>query len=241
MTHDRLRITRLNMLSTGEADSPCLEPSLGAADAFRGTPRFLGQVVNGGSMPGATDRVFLVNPVRVYGTEAEGVPPVLAVDSARRIPVVVIGALAPLTGDLLLALAVGGRWVAKVGGAASLPCSPCAIPNRNLTLSWTNALIGPGSTTLAFNPPSQWTSVCTNQIAFQLSCLGGSIQLAVTYFLSGNCPAGQSQSCVSPGSGPFAISLASFSCSPFLLQYTVTGAGCPVLWSDGYTAFTITE
>ena len=219
-----------------------LEHRIEVANTSRGTPRFVGQVQSGGAMPTATDRVFLVNPVQLSGTEAEGAPAVLVADGRRIIPVVAIGQTAPKVGDLLLALSVGGRWVAEAGGGgATLPCSPCAIPQKNLTLSWTNNLLGPGSGTLVFTPPGQWRSTCINQMLFELACAGAMVQLSVTYFPSGACPSGQSQSCTSLGSAPFALTLASFSCSPFLLHFTVNSAGCPALWSNGYTALTITE
>ena len=213
-----------------------------AARTFRGTPRFVGKVTSGGAMPSVTDRVFLVNPVQFDGTEAEGSAAVLVAAGSRTIPVVVIGQTAPEVGDLLLALSVGGRWVAEAGGGGvALPCSPCMIPKKNLTLSWTNNLLGPGSCTLVFSPPGQWTSSCVNQMLFQLSCPGSMVQLSVTYFVSGGCPSGQSESCTSLGSAPSSLTLASFSCNPFLLQFTVNNTGCPALWSNGYSGFAVTE
>jgi hypothetical protein len=241
MIHNRSRSLRLLVNETFGHYPQVLSAAARAGDAARGNPRFIGQVVDGGSMPRATGRVFLVNPVTLSGLENEAAPTVLSVDGTRKIPVVVIGARPPAAGDLLLALALGGRWVAEVGGTATLPCSPCPIPSKDLTLSWANNLIGTGSTKLTFIPPSQWTSACANQLLFQLTCAGNVVQLTVTYYISGVCPGGQGQSCTSPGSNPLAITLDSFSCSPFLLDYSVNSAGCPVLWSDGYTAFTITE
>jgi hypothetical protein len=237
------RILRLRMDDAREFHGPGLEPAGDAASTARGTPRFLGQVVSGGAIPTASDRVFLVNPVALYGAEAEGAPAVLVADGSRTIPVVVIGQTAPGVGDLLLALSVGGRWVAEVGGASApgLSCAPCAIPRKNLTLSWTNNLFGSGSGTLVFTPPGEWSSACINQLLFQLSCPGSMVQLSVTYFLSGVCPSGQSQSCTSTGYAPFSITLASFSCSPFLMRFTVQSADCPALWGNGYSSFTITE
>jgi hypothetical protein len=209
----------------------------------RGTPRFLGQVTSRGSIPNQTERIFLFSPVRLSGSEIEGAVATMEVDQSRTIPVVVIGGAPPRIGDLLVAVAAGGRWVAEAGGSgtSSLTCSPCAIPKRSLTLSWSNGLIGPGSTQLVFTPPGQWNSACTNQLLYALSCYGSLINLTVTYFLSGSCPTGQSQQCVSPGSDPFALYLDSYTCNPFYLHYTVTGAGCPVLWSNGYSSFAITE
>ena len=96
---------------------------------------------------------------------------------------------------------MGGR--VRSGSSPVLSCSPCSIPRKNLTLSWTNILIGDGSTPLVFVPPGQWNSACTNQLLFSLACPGSSVTLSVTYFLSGSCPTGQSQSCVSPGYDPF--------------------------------------
>ena len=132
---------------------------------------------------------------------------------------VVIGGTPPQAGDLLVALAVGGRWVAESRAGASSPvlsCSPCNIPKKNLTLSWTNSLIGAGSTPLVYVPPGQWNSACTNQLLFSLACPGSWITLSVTYFLSGYCPTGQSQSCVSPGYDPFTLSLDSIHVQPVL-------------------------
>ena len=63
----------------------------------------------------------------------------------------------------------------------------------------------------------------------------------MTCFLSGSYPAGQSQSCIGPGHDPFALPLATYNCSPFFLQYSVSGTSCPVLGSNGYSSFTITE
>jgi hypothetical protein len=218
--------------------------SLATTQAPRGTPRLLGQVVGGGGMPTGTDLVYLMNPVRLDGGDAEGTTASLTVDGSRNIPVVVIGGTPPQAGDLLVALAVGGRWVAESRAGSSPPvlnCMPCNIPKKNLTLSWSNVMIGDGATPLVFVAPGQWNSACTNELLFSLTCPGSSLTLSVTYFLSGYCPTGQSQSCLSPGYDPFTLSLESSSCSPFYLHYTVTGAGCPVLWSNGYASFSITE
>jgi hypothetical protein len=193
-------------------------------------------------MPSGVDQVYLMNPVRLDGADVEGGSASTAVDGTRTIPVVIIGGAPPQAGQLLVALSVGGRWVAESGGAStSLACSPCAIPTHDLTLSWTNVLIGSGSTPLVYSPPGQWNSPCTNQMLFSLSCPGSNSAFSVTYFLSGSCPTGQGQSCTSPGSGPLALLLDSATCSPFYLHYTVTAASCPVLYTSGYTSLVITE
>jgi hypothetical protein len=152
----------------------------------------LGQVVNNGAMPTTTEKVFLVNPVRLDGSESEGSTASVLVDPTRTIPVVLVGHTPPVAGDLILAHASGGRWVAERGApAASLSCSPCPIPKRNLTVSWSNYVLGSGSAPLVYSPPGQWNSGCVNQLLFSLSCSGSLILFTATYFLSGSCPGGQ--------------------------------------------------
>jgi hypothetical protein len=193
-------------------------------------------------MPGSTERVFLVSPVRLDGGASEGESASLLVDGSRSVPVVVIGRTPPVAGDLLLAISTGGRWVADRGlSVSALSCSPCPIPKKNLTVSWTNNVIGTGSAPLVFSPPGQWNSSCVHELLYSLSCSGSLVQFSVTYFLSGSCPGGQQQSCSNTSIEPFALSLASSVCSPFYLRFSVTPASCPVLGSDGYTSFTITE
>lgn len=123
----------------------------------------------------------------------------------------------------------------------STTCSPCSIPNKNLTVSWVNPLIGNGSTTLVYTPIGQWNSTCNRELLYSLTCPGGLIQFTVTYFISGTCPTGQTQRCVNPGTNPFTFLLASYTCSPFLLQYTVSNAGCPILYGSGYMSFAVNE
>ncbi len=244
MDHDFTRLLR-DRIGPGRRPQSLLratDRARAAPRAPRGSPRLLGQVVNMGAMPTTTERVFLVNPVRLDGSESEGSTASVTIDKTRTIPVVVVGHTPPSAGDLLLAHASGGRWVADRGApVSSLSCSPCPIPRKNLTVSWTNYVIGSGSAPLVYSPPGQWNSGCVNQLLYSLGCPGSLIQFSVTYFLSGSCPGGQQQSCSSPNFAPFQLVLATFTCSPLYLRYTLTTASCPELASDGYTAFTITE
>jgi hypothetical protein len=235
-----LRLRRADGLDRGDDE---MAPRAAAAFSppSRGTPRFLGRVLDGGAMPTQTGRVFLVNPARIDGTEAEGSTASFAVDSTRSVPVVLIGGSPPSAGDLLVALAVGGRWVADGSPHAGLGCSPCPIPRRNLTVSWAGGLGGGGSTPLVYTAPGQWSSVCSNQLLYALSCPGGSVRFAVTYFVSGRCPGGQAMSCAAPGDDPPSLLLDQSSCDPFFLRYTVSPLGCPALAANGITAFSITE
>jgi len=98
--------------------------------AFPGAPRFVGQVFDAGAMPDRTDRVFLLHPVRLDGVESEGSGAGLIVDASRSIPVVVVGSRAPEAGDLLVAVSVGGRWVADRLGAPPLDWSTVENPEQ---------------------------------------------------------------------------------------------------------------
>lgn len=281
-----------------------------------GTARRLVQVYNGGMMPTSPDHFFLTHSVELDGAETEGGTGTPTADTTQTIPVDVIGSV-PLVGDLLIAYAVGGRWVAQggcsitvhvtcfsadvagatvtitsgmttvatgttdgsgnvvlgIGGAASytititaagdpgytatrafacghtynfeicgVPCMPCYIPFQNLTLSWTNVISGPGSTTLVYsgNPfaPS-WGTGCVDQQIYQLECSGGLIEFLVSYFISGSCPTGQSNFCSNLRVFPFGFVLTSYTCSPLSLTFTVA-PGCPEVEAPGYTTFTIT-
>src|SRR5689334_7411592 len=105
MQFDPTRLLRLRL------HAPLARSTRGRAAASRprGTPRFLGQVVGGAAMPGGTDQFYLMNPVRLDGPETEGAAASAAGDATRVIPVVIIGARPPQAGDLLVAMAVGGR------------------------------------------------------------------------------------------------------------------------------------
>jgi len=200
------------------------------------------QIGNGGHMPTATNAIFLGYPAFLDGAETEGGSPAYHVDGTRTVPVLVIGSRVPVAGDFLVARAVGGRWVAESGGTPpGLPCWPCQIPRKTLTVSWTNSQLGNSSAPLVYRPPGLWSTGCVNQIIMALDCLGGIIQFAVTFFVSGSCPGGQSQSCQSPGYEPFGLTLADSTCSPFHLHYQIVGAECPLLSGSGYTDFFVDQ
>ena len=129
------------------------------------------------------------------------------------------------------------------GGVGTTSCSPCNIPDEDLTVSWTNALFGPGSATMTYTTgPTAWTASCVDGgLIFKLSCVSGNILLTVTYFLSGSCPTGGSNYCgEAVGYAGGWITLASHTCSPFSLTFNVTEADCPILYSAGNTQFVIT-
>jgi hypothetical protein len=127
------------------------------------------------------------------------------------------------------------------GGGASITCSPCAIPASNLTLSYTNVIYGNGSTALVYSSIGPaWTSACSNGLLYKLLCTSGSIELRVIYFTTGACPTGTQQYCSNKRATPFALTLASYTCSPFSLLFNSSSAGCPTITNAGYTQFQVT-
>jgi hypothetical protein len=212
-----------------------------------GTVTALVQIFNGGAMPSSPDHYYLGYSVTASGTESEGGAGTTTPDTANVIVVDVLGH-APSVGDILLAYAVGDRWVAEResgsgGGGGSVSCSPCAIPAEDLTISWVNPITGNGSTTLSYasgGGSSSWDSECSLGLLYQLACNAGEIELRVFYFISGTCPDGQSAYCSNLRTAPFGLTLASYACSPFSLVFQTTLHSCPVLVNNGYESFTVT-
>lgn len=205
-----------------------------------GPPRFIGRVRDAGAIPTTNARVFLVNPVKIDGLENESAGASFTADESRSIPVVVIGSLVPKVGDLLIVHAIGGRWVSEFGGRPGLlSCGGCKVPRQDLTLTWTNILLGTRSAPMIFDGVDAWTTGCFNQILFRLTCRSDSVVFTATYFVAGSCPTGQPATCTGPGSSPIGLTLTAQSCDPLLLQYTATS--CQALSAQGYTRFTVTQ
>lgn len=95
-------------------------------------------------------------------------------------------------------------------------CSPCNLPNNNLTVSWLNTA-GNSSATLTYSATGPtWATGCnvigTDSFTVTLACVGGSDQLTVVYYPgSTTCVPGGSTStaatyatsCVDGGGGTF--------------------------------------
>lgn len=208
-----------------------------------GAERFLGRIVDGGAKPTEPGRVYLMEPVRLDGAEAEGAGATVAADASRRVPVVVIGSRAPDVGDLLTAFSVGGRWVAERPRRPDVvACGGCDVPRRDLVISWANTLSGPGMTTLVYDDAdgSEWRSACSGQLRYRLTCREGGVSFQATYYSGGPCPTGQPLSCTGPGPSPLGLTPDVAQCDPLLLRWLVTPAVCPSLASRGFTSFTVT-
>ena len=207
-----------------------------------GTPRRLVQVYNGGSMGSSADLFYLTHPAELDGSETEGGTYTQnsqrdADDPGRR-------ALARPVGrrpvDRLRGrrpVGRGARWIER-GDYAAVLAVP--IPKTNLTLSWTNLLTGPGSTTLTYDASlTKWTATCIDQQSYELLCSGGQIEFIVTFYLSGTCPTGGSNFCSNLRANPFGLTMSSYTCSPFSVTFN-TSPKCPDVEAPGYLTFTIT-
>lgn len=242
MPNDPLRTLRLRwdeLQDPGYRNGRIRSPELDSTPTPE-TPRFIGRVLNAGGIPTVQGRVFLVNPAMIEGAEVEGAGTSFTADETRSIPVVVIGSLAPKAGDLIIAYASGGRWISEFGGQpTTVSCAGCKVPRRNLTLTWTNSLLGTRSAPMVFNGLDEWATGCINQILFRLNCSSDGLVFTATYFVAGPCPSGEPVTCTSPGSSPIGLTSTAKSCDPLLLQYTTTS--CPALSAQGYTRFTVTQ
>jgi hypothetical protein len=90
------------------------------------TERLALQIYDGGNMPTSGDHYFLGHVVQFGAPEVEGGTPTQSVDLDSAIPVDVLGTNPPAVDDIVIAVGVGGRWVAEHGGSG--PCCnwPCA-------------------------------------------------------------------------------------------------------------------
>ena len=229
------------------ARAEALDDAIDRASAARpiAAARRLVQVYNGGAIPTAAGYVYLTNPVELDGAETEGGPATVNADATATLPVVVLENPA-VAGDVLVASAVGGRWVADKGkppAPSGVPCGTCTIPAANLTVSWTNPILGDGSAPLVYSSgPTTWLSACTNELLFELLCNQGQVEFRVTYYLSGSCPSGQSQYASTLRNNPYKLTRTGLVCgSSFLMTVSLSSTSCPVLWSYGYAGFTISK
>ncbi len=104
-----------------------------------GSQELTGQVVDGGDLPIQGMRYFLVNPVTGWAPVKEGDPPSPTVNTARKVPVAVLGPCVPQVGDVIVARALSpsGRWVSQHFCKTSLCVVLTQCGQVNLALSAT--------------------------------------------------------------------------------------------------------
>lgn len=209
-------------------------------------------------MPNAAGRFVTVNPVTIGGDEIEGGPASLTVDSSADVIADWLGPGAPAVGKDVLVESTANRWVAWSSGTAStcVPCDPCCIPKRNLTVTWTNGQSGGGATGLIWDGATTWASPrgSSGIFGYEFACKAGKVVFTVYRFawpdLTNPVAVYNSDDCLhlDPTS----------TCSPLVMTYRADDPGqtampqfgvpyrppvtyCPGLASYGFLTFIVTR
>ena len=126
--------------------------------------------------------------------------------------------------------------------SSGYPCGSCRIPQNDLTVHWTNPILGNGSDTLVYSGGVWKTTDCPNQLILTVSCVSNVPVFTATYFISGPCPSGQSQNCATNRSSPNQLTTTSRTCgSSFDWKISVGSSACPNLSANGFTAFEVSN
>jgi hypothetical protein len=138
-------------------------------------PCFVGRVYAIQSVPSTADAYFAVHPVSVLGTEAEGNPGALVVNSSATAFVYVIGPSAPKVGDDLVCRFIGNRWVADKSAGSSrvtiaIPGCMCASTPTVLHMVSSKPSSNDGmfqSCTIAYGPtPAELSDLAIGDYSF---------------------------------------------------------------------------
>jgi hypothetical protein len=132
--------------------------------------------------------------------------------------------------------------------ATGLACGTCTIPFNDLTLHWTNPILGDGSIALVWNGSTlpggaAWASAsCSNELLYNLHCASGTTEFQAIYFISGPCPSGTRQTCTNLRGTGNRLPQTSLTCGDgFDMIMSCTGTSCPVLSANGFTSFEVTN
>jgi hypothetical protein len=217
------------------------------------TPRRLVQITMVSSTPTATANIFWAAlPFELGGNEVEGgtasgggAGQVLYVDVVNR---------APTVGDVVVAHAVGGRWVAELtmtsgSTGGDYRCGTCDIPKKNLSYTLTNSQFGDTSGTLTYSSAGPtWSGPCVqlpngilgHGALVTLQCASGILDVAVC---DCTCPGCTSAFCCSSiGAAPdFRLTVTSLTCGDsFMLTADFEVSQCFQLAELFYGTLTIT-
>jgi hypothetical protein len=216
------------------------------------TPRRLVQIVTVSATPSASPNIFWASrPVLLAGNEVEGGTDsagfegeVLYVDVINRPPVV---------GDVVVAHAVGGRWVAELTMSTPTPtgdyhCGTCDIPKRNLSYTLTNSIFGDTAGTLTYSSVGPtWAGPCTqlpnglqgHGALVNLTCNSGILVVQVCDLV---CPNSDVTCCTNRAAAPnFRLTVTSLTCGDsFMLIADFEFSQCFTLFEQGYGTLTIT-
>ncbi len=99
--------------------------------------RRLVQVFEEVTLPTTADVLYACHPCEIDSDETEGASVAVIPDTSVTMYVDVIGQLPPVAGQNLIAVAVGGRWVAEMTDVSPCDgtlCKPCEVPLRTLNV-----------------------------------------------------------------------------------------------------------
>jgi hypothetical protein len=132
--------------------------------------------------------------------------------------------------------------------ATGLGCGTCTIPLNNLTVHWTNPILGDGSATLTWNGASTsagaaWDHTsCVNELTFHFACNAGALDFRAIYYISGSCPSGTSRYCGIGGGSGGSLTQTGLVCGDsFHLTLSCDPTHCNVLTANGFTSFEVTN
>lgn len=113
-------------------------------------------------------KYLLVNPVSVYGAEAEGGPGALSVDSTAAIPVYLIGPKPAQQGDLLVCRFIQYRWVAERWSKASTGHTLAGCGCANIPGTIFMHVANPQTQHLTFADYYTYSPVVSSSLRYQL-------------------------------------------------------------------------
>jgi len=147
----------------------------------------------------------------------------------------------------------GPFMLATVGCSCCGPgfsvCGTCSIPAEDLTLTYTNIILGNDTTTLVYSMVGgqpYWISACrpvagsmTAWYTAALTCVAGNLIFSFTLATNNICTTGLA-TCASNLSPNFKLTLVSITCgASFSAEYT-TVPSCPGIEAPGFITMTIT-
>ena len=128
-------------------------------------------------------------------------------------------------------------------GAAMCTCGTCTIPQANLTLSYSNLIIGDGTTPLVYasgaRPASGIRAARTN-CTVSTDLHGRASRVPGVLLLPAPAPPARASIVPTSDRPPNGLTQTGLTCgSAFLLACTVNSSSCPNIATYGYTGFAV--
>lgn len=236
---NRNRTTDNRIRSVGEfADRRIAVPPIG-------TPRMVVEIFNGGNIPVVPNKVFLGYPVEVDADDAEGASPSFNQDTGAPIPVIVLNQAA-VAGDILVAHAVGGRWVAEKIGCCQLfqvTCNSVPVNGATVTIKSGGTTVVTGTTNSSGD-----VTLCVPSGSYTVTASGGTCTTTYSNTLNLGCGGSYGLGCC-PGCNVTICPQYCWGCTQSAtititntsgFNTSVTGTGCQTISIPGSGTYTVT-